>query len=218
MNDIVDFGEERYLKFISQFCAVPTDYRVCLYDIGYDCDEMSDFSLFMIMYRFMETTESRILFGDLDLTRFIPKINPQNSELILHDPERNIVIDEATYLQMTQYVRAINRMERPKQVAGNEATKMFLIEDERLAAQILAKDPKPFQSIYAPLISSLANSPGVKYNYSEIMTLPVYTFNDAVMRTQNILNYNHLMSGIYAGTVDSNKIQNKELLNWMSRL
>lgn len=118
---------------------------------------------------------------------------------------------------MVQFVRAINRLEKPKQIAGNEATKMFLIEDARLAAQMLAKNPKPFESIYAPLISSMANTSGFKYNYAEIFSLPIYTFNDAVMRTQKVLNYNHLMAGIYAGTIDSNKIP-KEQLNWMSHL
>lgn len=183
VNDIVDFGEEAYLRFVTQFCAVPSDYRVYLYDIGIDSDELSDFSLFTFICNFMEPEESKILFGDLDFTRFTLDFNPENGEQILKDKISDVVIDEATYLQMVKFVRSINRIERPSQIAGNEATKMFLIEDARLAAQILAQNPKPFESIYAPLISSMANTPGFKYNYSEIFSLPIYTFNDAVMRT-----------------------------------
>ena len=45
----------------------------------------------------------------------------------------------------------------------------------------------------------------------------MFQFMDAVQRSTVIDSTNHLLNGIYAGTVDSKKIRN-EKLNWMREI
>ncbi len=214
VGEILDWDEERYDQFIFNFTAVPTDYRVPLYDAGIDCDEMSDYELFLMLYRTFTREQSQLLFGDLDFTCFQLAKRNDSGSICIADPVSGLIIDEVDYLAAVEFARAINGLKRSSMKAGNAATKAFLIEDERIAMRFRKK--KKFESILFPLISSMVNSPGFKYDYQECMDLPIFTFYESVSRIQKIMSHNALITGIYSGCVDSKKITNEQL-NWMGR-
>lgn len=212
---LTDYSEEQYYQFIYSFCAVPGDYRVALYDGGIDCDEISDFELFLMLYNTFTPEQTQIIFGDLDFTQFRPARRNADGALCLVNPKTQMIIDELNFLLAVEFVRKINGMKRKNMKAGNAATKAFLIDDERIAMRFRKK--KKFESILFPLISSMVNSPGFKHNYQECMELPVFAFCDSVSRIQIIKNHDALVTGIYSGSIDGKKIS-KEQFNWMSRV
>ena len=81
----------------------------------------------------------------------------------------------------------------------------------------LAAKQGGYQSFLVPLISSLTNVPGFKYNSREVRDIGVYEFMDSVQRVNLIKSTDNLYRGIYAGTIDSSKIKNKDL-DWMRGL
>jgi hypothetical protein len=77
------------------------------------------------------------------------------------------------------------------------------------------KKNKRFESMLEPLVASMVNQAGFKYNYETVWALPITLFNHSVTRIQKFHQYCHLMGGIYAGTVKTDDIDKKEM-NWMA--
>ena len=55
------------------------------------------------------------------------------------------------------------------------------------------------------------------YGYKDVWDLTMFQFMDAVQRARLIDSTNHLLNGVYAGTIDSKKIKN-EKFNWMREI
>ena len=66
-----------------------------------------------------------------------------------------------------------------------------------------------------PLISSVKVKQGYTKDY--VLNMGYVEFMNDVARLQVIHNADHLLSGVYAGTIDMKKI-NKAELNWMKEL
>ena len=64
------------------------------------------------------------------------------------------------------------------------------------------------------MVSAMVNYPGFKYGYDNVWDLTMFQFMDAVQRSRLIDSTNHLLNGIYAGTIDAKKI-NSDKYNWM---
>jgi hypothetical protein len=50
LNEIVDFGELKYLNAVHTIIRKPHNLMVELYDMGADYEQVDDFELFMMMY------------------------------------------------------------------------------------------------------------------------------------------------------------------------
>ena len=57
----------------------------------------------------------------------------------------------------------------------------------------------------------------VDYARENVWDLTMFQFMDAVQRARLIDSTNHLLSGVYAGTIDGKKIKN-EKFNWMREI
>ena len=62
INDICDYGEQNYYALVSRLTAVPSDYKVQLFDMGVDYESISEFDLFALMCQGLNVEESSILF------------------------------------------------------------------------------------------------------------------------------------------------------------
>lgn len=72
-------------------------------------------------------------------------------------------------------------------------------------------------STFKPLISSMLNSEGFKYDIFSVRQVPYMAFIDSLGRIPAIKNAMAMLSGIYGGWVDTSKMD-KEQLNWMRDL
>ena len=216
LNEICDYGEQKYYSMVSNLCATPSDFKVQLLDnFGIDYEEVSDFEMFSMISRSLTVEDTSIILGELDFKFFILAENTQTNELVLYDKQNDIVIDKAIYLLMVEYLRSIHGFERRVDKAGNEHTKKYLINRER--RQLQRQKNKKYTSMLVPLVSAMVNCEQFKYNHSTVWNLPVYVFMDSVKRIQKLKNYNQLMQGLYAGTIDS-KTLSEDSLNWMGSL
>lgn len=211
LKEIADYGEKEYFTLVRTICSTPADQKVAIWDnLHIYWDQIDEYELFLSMFQLLKNRDCKILFPDLDLTKFQLVLNPATNDMALSDGE--CLIDRSIHFLLTQYLRTIHALEKNIDVGYDEYTKDIMIEDDRDEAMIAAR--KGYTSNLWPLISALTNSPEFKYRYDDVWTLPIGVFMDALKRVQKQKNYEHLMHGVYSGTVDTSKISKKEF-NWI---
>lgn len=214
LQEIADYGEKEYFSLVHTICATPADQKVMIWDtLHIYWDKVDEYELFLSMFQLLKDKDCSILFPALDFSKFQLVLNPVTNDMAMSDGE--IIIDRSIHFLLTQYIRAIHALEKNVDIGYDDYTKDIMIEDDRDEAVIAAR--KGYTSNLWPLISALTNSPEFKYRYDDVWTLPIGVFMDALKRVQKQKNYEHLMHGVYSGTVDTSKISKKEL-NWIGKL
>lgn len=215
VEEIFDFGDQKYYGIVQSLIATPFDLMVELDDIGIDYETITDFQLFMLMLESIAVNENdtTILFGDLNLKSLREAENSQNGERVLLDRENGIIIDQMVALEMCNAIRKIHFWEAPLGRAGNTEAKQYLIQRNRLKKKRLAK--KPYKSFLESIIVSLVNTEEFKYDYESVMGLSVYKLNASWRQIQKKKHWEQTMNGAYFGTVDLSKID-LEKISWLS--
>lgn len=215
LENIVDFGEQRYFGMVRTICSTPADRKVEIWDkLHIFWEKMDEYELFLSLFQALQQYDASILFGDLDLASFKLATRPGMPDLVLINKD-HVVIDRAIHKLMTDYIRHIHKLKKNVDVGYNDATKRIMIEDDR--DEMLLQMQKPFRSLLTPIISSLTNCPEFKYRWDDVWTLPIGVFMDSVERVQKHKSYNFVMHGTYSGCVDMKKLDKKEL-HWMGDL
>lgn len=215
IGDILEFGEKEYFQMVYTLCAIPSDMKPQLWDMGIDYDTLDDYDLFRILRNILPQKNTRLLLGDIDLTNFVEGFNEENEEYILIDMDHNIVIDKLIYLKMVNYIRRMHNIVPKVEHAYNQYTKKVLIEDDRQKMELAKK--RPYKSQLLNLISAMVNSAGFKYKKTELKEVGIVEFMDSVYRISKIQSANALLQGCYGGMIDTSKI-NKKDLNWLGEL
>lgn len=215
VDEIFDFGDQKYYSIVQTLVATPFDLMVELDDIGIDYETITDYQLFILMMESIAVNEddTSILFGDLNLKGFQEAVNPQNGEKVLWSKDNDIVIDQMIALEICNAIRKIHFWEAPIGRAGNAEAKRYLIERNRKKKKRLAK--KPYKSFLESMIISLVNTEEFPYNYETVMELSLYKLNASWRQIQKKKHWEQTMNGVYFGTVDTTKI-NLEKINWLS--
>lgn len=213
VRNIAEFGEREFFSVLHTVTAIPSDMKSQLWDMGLDWMEVEDFELFMMLAQTLTPDRTSILFGDLDLSKLRPFRNNQNGDVVLADKETGVIIDKMIYLRIVSYLRKAFNLTPKVERAANKMTKKILIEEDR--KRIEFNRDKPFKSFLLPLISSVKVKQGYTKEY--VLNMGYVEFMNDVARLQVIHNADHLLSGVYAGTIDMKKI-NKSELNWMKEL
>lgn len=214
IRQIAEFGEKEFFSVVYTVTAIPSDMKANLWDLGIDWMEIDDFELFVMLSQTLTPDRTKLLFGDLDFTKLKPYNHPHvEGEIILADKETGVLIDKMIYLRIVSYLRKAFNITPKVEKAANKMTKKILIEEDR--KRIEFNKDKPFKSFLLPLISSVKVKQGYTKEY--VLNMGYCEFMDDVARLQVIHNADHLLSGVYAGTIDMKKL-NKAELNWMKEL
>ena len=213
IGEVVNYGEASYFSTVHTITAIPSDMKSQLWDMELDWTEVKDFELFMMLVQTLTLDRTSLLFGDLDFSKLRPFQNNQNGNIVLANRETGVIIDEMIYLRIVNYLRKLHNIKPKVEKAFNKITKKILIEEDR--QKILHSKDKPFKSYLLPLISAVKVKQGYTKDY--VKNMGFYEFFDDVARMQLINNADHLLSGVYAGTIDMKKI-NKAELNWMKEI
>lgn len=209
LGEIRDFGEQRYFSFVNSFTATPTDMKYQLSKMGLDWNTVSDYEFFLIMYKLFDQKSSSLIFGDLDFTKFVT-VTADNDEIVLYDSGSGIVIDRSIYEISTNYIRKVHNLSYHVERAMNETTKNVLLEEAEENFN-MNKD-KEYKSNLLPLISTMTNMEGFKYNWSTVWDMKINAFMDSVQQLLHIKNVDLLLQSGYSGFgVDLKKISNKQL-------
>ena len=213
MRDVTDMGEQEYFSMVHTITANPTSMKVQLDSIGIDWNEIEDFDLFMMLAPNMNKEQTSILLGDLDLSALRPYRNHENGDIVLANPDSNIIIDKLIYQRIVDYIRKMHNIKAEVKHAKNKFTKKAMIEYDR--QQMAANAAKEYKSYFVPVISTLQCKMGWTKDY--ILNMGIVEYFEIVARMQIINNADHLLSGVYAGTIDIKKI-NKQDLNYMKEI
>lgn len=214
IKDIAEYGESEYFSMVQTLCATPSSMMVALDDMGLNYMKISDFELFMMLIQSLKPEVTRLLLGDLDLSKFKPYEIKDSKEVILvyegtESDENPIVISSIIYEVLTTYIRKMNGLQKQDKKAGNEYTRKKLIYLARQDAEI-AKN-KPYESFLRPIISAVKCRQGYSIDY--IRQMGIFELMDDLSRLNIIVQADAALGGMYSGFVDTKKMD-KTVLNW----
>ena len=215
IGDVVTFGERKYYSMIHTLTCIPSDMKSQLDDMGINYMEISDFELFIMLSRGLTSDITRLVLGDLDLSKFILCTNTATNELVLYDEVHDITIDRLIYMKMIEYIRKMHSIKPKIEKAANETTRKILIQIDR--EKIEKSKNEPYKSQLKGLISAMMRYPGFKYKKNELRECGLYEFMDTVQGAQIYVSTTALIKGSYSGMIDTSKINKKEF-NWMRGL
>lgn len=214
LSDVIKFGEAEYYQILSNLTAIPSDMKSILWDAGIDWMEFSDMELFYALAGQMSPEKTGIFFPDIDFSKFI-LYKTDAGEINMYNQDQDIKIDFYVFAKMQDCLCKSHGIKKKIERAGNKYTKQILIDEDRTNRE--RNKGKKFESQLYGMVSSLVNYSGFKYNYNSVWDLTMFQFMDAVQRSRLIDSTNHLLNGVYAGTVDAKKIRN-EKFNWMREI
>lgn len=212
MGEIADYGEEKYLSGISTLTAEPFDIPYQLQQIGIDYTEINSFELFCLMAMSIPQENTRLILGDLDLSKF--RLVSKDGFCVLMNPD-GIEINEFTSELLKTCIRKIHHIPKQRYTGVfNDFAKEQIIRDAKSDIERARRRRKLLgvKSQYLPLISSLVVSKGFNYNWSNIWDMTIAQFFDSFYRIQKRDNAENLYRGLYSGCIDYTKI--KKDLNW----
>ena len=218
IGDIIALGESKFYSTLNLFVANTTSYRLFLWDLQLDWNEVSDFELFCMIFKNIDSDASKLLFGDLDFSLFEPKVlnvDETTKKLVLVNAEQNVEIDEDVYQQIHQYFQLMFNMHPEELLTEEKRMKDWWIAKDRREQERKAKrraDEKQYS--IQPIVSALVNHPGFKYKLHELREVGVAEFYDSVKRLQIYEQSNALLHGIYGGMISSKDIE-PESYNFM---
>lgn len=211
VGEIIDYGEQEYYQMIYSLTAIPSDVKSMLADMNIDYEEISDFELFYMLTRNLDSEKTKILFYDLNLSN-MHLYKDENGKLVMYDKEKDIRLDELSYLRLVKCLRKLHSITPKIEKAANKTTKKILIQLDR--ERIQKQKDKDYESTLKPLISAMMRYPGFKYKTSELIDCTIYEFMDTVIGAQIYVSSTTLLQGSYSGMCDTSKINKKEF-NWL---
>lgn len=217
VGEILD-QESEYFSLISIMTSTPFQYMVQLDDIGIDYTTITDYEMFRLLFPVYAQQDTSVIFGDVYL-KDIALYHDNSTDLdVLYSPASGIKIDELVYYNMAKTMRQVNCIKYERKKPKGENTKKYLLEKERRHLKNLERmrKRKEFeQSEFEKLIVALVNNEKFKYNYESIKTLSIYNFYQSFQQIQHEINFNNVMRGVYAGTIDTSKLQDRSVLSWV---
>lgn len=217
IGDIMAIGESKFYQTLNIFICNTTQYRALLWDIGIDWNQFTDFQLFVMLYKQADPDVTKLLFGDLDFSKFEPLMKHKNEEdeegeLILWNNDVGVEINANVHNHFSQYLRAVFGITPEEKFTDNQTLKEWYITKDKRATENAKKmeqkkgKTKTTSGMKA-VISSLINHPGFKYKLQELKQVGVAEFYDSVKRLQVYEQSIALMRGMYSGFVDGSKIK-----------
>lgn len=211
VGEILDH-EEDYYALVSMLTAMPIDFMVQLDDIGVDFTTINEYELFLILFNTIREMDTKLIFGDLDLSRFELAKHIESGMPVVYDEIDDIVIDRVVHTKIANALREMHHLEKDVRKPGNREAKEYLLE--RARKKLKRRKKRKERSQLQQLIVAMVNTEQFKYDFNGVRELTIYQFNESVRQIQHKIDYDNKMHGIYAGTVDPKKI-NQDELNWL---
>lgn len=210
---LLDEDEDDYYTMVTMLTAMPVDFMVQLDDIGVDFTAINEYDLFLILFNAIREKDTSLVFGDLDLKQFEPSINPQNDSVILRSMETRAVIDRGIQGQIASVLRKIHGLKRNNRKPANQEAREYMIQ--RARDKMRRKNRRMNDSQLEELIVAMVNTEQFHYGFEGIRELSIYQFNESVRQVIKKIDYDNRMHGIYAGTVNAEKLSQNDL-NWLT--
>ena len=212
LRQVLEFGERQYFSVIQTLCSTSSNMKSQLADMGLDWETIEDFQMFMMLAPTMGPDKTKLVLGDIDLTKFKIFENKENGEPVMVDQENDIIIDRLIYMRIVEYLRRVHGLTRAHDRTKNQFVHEMAIEMDREEIQSNAK--KAYKSFLWPLISSVKAKQGYTKQY--VLDMQIFEIVHEANRLQVITQSVALLQGSYSGMVDTKKIKHfSEQCNWM---
>lgn len=209
-------NDQKILRIASSLTASPFQYMVQLDDMGLDYSELTEYQLFLMLFQTYSISDlSKIIeiTEDSKIKNCYVGINRENNMRAIYNESNEVVIDEFIYTQLSDYIRRIYMIERVKTRPGNDEAKKYLLEKERRKQN--RNKNKKYEPYFEKLVVALVNRKEFKYDYDSVMDLSVYKFFQSYKQIQTNISFENAMHGVYAGTLDTSKLNDKSCLSWI---
>ena len=213
IKDIISSDEAKYFSVVQTLCSTSSNMKYQLSTMNLDWEKIEDWQMAMMLWPTLPQEATQLIFGNLDLTKLKPFENKQNGNIVLRDPETEVVIDEAIYMHITEYLRKVHRLTRAHDKASTKMAHEMAIEMDK--EEIEKNKNKEYKSFLYPLISSLKGRQGYTKEY--ILNMQIFEMMDEIDRLQIIVQTDSLLIGMNSGMVDTKKIP-KENFDWMREI
>lgn len=211
--------EDIYFSLISIFTASPFQYMVQLDDMGIDYASITPYQMFLLFFpHYAQSLDLSIIFGDLYTKDFGIYKNQKNDTQVAYSPSQDLVIDELIYNQIANMLRKMNHLKKDRRKPGNEEGRRYLLEKERKRLARLRKRKQQQdcdESEFEKLVVALVNQDNFKYDYNTVKEISIYNFYQSFNQIKTKINFDNTMRGVYAGTIDASKLQDKSCLSWI---
>lgn len=212
VGEIID-DEDTYYNLVSILTAMPIDFMVLLDDAGIDFTTINAYQMFLMLFKSIQSKDTSLIFGDLDMSKFEMAVNEQNGQIVLLDKEHDIVIDRAIHGQIAGVLRKIHHLEKNRRKPANDEAKKYMLERAR-AKQERYKN-RTQDSKLEPLIVAMVNTEQYKYDFEGTRGLSIFQFNESVRQVIKKVDYDNRMYGVYSGTINAKELSQDDL-NWLS--
>lgn len=215
IQNIIDMGERKFYATIAPFTTNTTAFRVKLWDIGIDWNDITDFQLFSVLIKTVTVDQTRILFGDLDFSTFdlVAKLNENKEPIpVLYSDKYKMEINEETYLKMRSYLCFMFGVKLENEFIKSKSLRVEVIAKARADEMKAMAESKG--SSLVQMISFALNHPGFKYKKQELRNVGYVEFLDSIKRLQVYEATKALTQGSYSGFCDTSKVP-KEQFNFM---
>lgn len=206
-------NEETYFSLVSAIISTPYDMMVQLDDIGIDFTTITDWDIFLSLFDELKTKNLSLIFNNIAIEDFYKIVNPQNGMVVLYNEKTGATIDKEIHRKICNFLRKLLQLDKQDKRPANEEAKKFMIERARKKQNRRKRDK--FQSQIEEVIISLVNTPEFPYNYESVLDLNIYQLYASLRQVNKKINYDNLMIGVYAGTVNTKEIDHQELI-WMA--
>ena len=194
------FGESEFWSMLNVFIGNTTSYRLLLWDMGIDWNEISDFQLFSLLIYMKQIPNE-------DESDNKEESEPKQ-EMVLWNPELDIEINEDIYKNIALYIRTMFNIFPKVEKAKGKTTKKWIIEEDRMNLANAKKEDTT--STFLPLIESCCCHAGFKYKKNELREVGIYEFMRSVQRLQVYESTTALLKGMYSGFIDTKGIDKEE--------
>lgn len=210
VGEVLDH-EDDYYAGVSMIISTPYDMMVQLDDAGIDFTTINTFELFCMQFGNLQKLDTSLIFGDTDLSMFVPAINKSTNEIVLLNENDHTVIDRAIHEEMSRAIKRILQIQKAPKKPGNEEGKKYMIRiarmNQRKQKRLLdSKDTSQLED----LIISLVNTAEFPYDYNTVRGISIYQLYASMNQIAHKIRYDNTMHGYYAGTVKIEDLNMKE--------
>lgn len=210
IGEVLD-NEDNYYDLVCSIIATPYDMMVQLDDAGIDFTKINDFELFCLMFPKLQSQDTSLVFGELDLTKFRTAVNENTKDIMLIDSDSETIIDRLLYLQICDAVCKVLHTKRNDKRPANEEAKNYELKKARKKLERMKKKQKKIKtSQLEDSIISLVNTAEFPYDYNSVRDITIFQFYSSLNQIAHKIRFDNTMIGYYAGTVKMEDISHSE--------
>jgi len=209
IGDILTIGESKFYSTLSILVGNTTQFRLMLWEAGIDWNTITDFQMFMIMYKQLDQDVVDLLFDNINFQNFEPYARTKedgSEEEFLYDESTDTEITELVYQYFHQYLQNVFNMKPERELTPDKMLKEWWIRKDKNELRQKEKKGESSSFSFVPLISSYINHPATKYKLKELKEVGIAEFFDSLKRIQLYEHATAVLKGMYSGFVNSKDI------------